>query len=118
MQDRIFLRDLSVQAVIGVHERERAAPQPLLLDLDLELDLAGPGLSDRLEESVDYAAVAALVRGHVEGSAYRLVERLACAVAELVLERWPPVRAVRVAVTKPAAVAGAGRVGVEVRRTR
>ncbi len=104
--------------MIGVHERERSAPQELLLDLEMELDLSRPGGSDQLEETVDYAAVAALVRRHAEASAYRLVERLACAVAELVLERWPPVRAVRVAVAKPAAVAGAGRVGVEVRRAR
>lgn len=116
--DLVFLRDLSVRTVIGVDERERAAPQEVLVTLELEADLGAAAATDDLSCSIDYSAVATLVRQHAEASRFRLLEAFAGSIATLVLERFPPVRAVRVRVEKPRVIPGARSVGVELHRQR
>jgi len=116
--DRIRIEELRLRAVIGVREDERERPQEIRVSLVLELDLTRPAQTDALDDAVDYAAVADDVAAHVERSRYHLVERLAGAVADLVLERHPTVRAVDVRVEKPGAVPRARTVAVELRRER
>ena len=74
------------------HERE----QPFLYDLELEL--AEPQ-ADQLEETVDYREVVEVVR-EVSATERQLLETLAAAVAEALVERFPLERA-RVRVRKP-----------------
>ena len=114
----VFVRDLRVRTVIGVEEREREAPQEVVVNLDLEADLEPAAGTDDLTRSVDYAAVAALVREHATTARFRLLEAFAGSIAALVLRRFPLVRALAVRVEKPAAVPGARSVGVELRRER
>jgi len=114
----VFVRDLRVRTVVGVEERERMAPQEVVVNLDLEADLDAAAATDDLTRSVDYAAVAGRVREHAAGTRFRLLEALAGSIAGLVLDGFPRVRAVTVRIEKPGAVAGARTVGVELRRHR
>lgn len=117
--DCIEIRGLCAETVLGIGEEERRAPQEVRLDLILEADLEAAGRTDDLARTVDYAAVAEAVRAHVVGSQYRLVERLAGAVAGIVLDGFALVRAVTVRVEKPAALPpGAGVPAVVLRRER
>ena len=118
MSDRIFIRDLRLRTIIGVHDRERARPQEILLNLELDTDLTSTSHSDALEDGVDYQALAEQVARHVEASRYRLLERLADSVAQLVLEGFPAVDAVVVRADKPGALPVAQSVAVEIRRAR
>lgn len=114
----VFVRDLRVRTVIGVEERERKAPQEVVVNLDLEADLESAAVTDDLARSVDYAAVAALVQEHAATARFRLLEALAGSIAALVLGRFPLVRSLAVRVEKAGAVPGARSVGVELRRGR
>jgi len=114
----IHIRDLSLRTIIGVHEHERDRRQEVLLTLDIEADLDAAAASDDLDDAVNYGSLARQITGHVEESRYRLVERLAASVADLVLEQFPPVRAVTVTVDKPGALAFARSVAVTLRRER
>jgi dihydroneopterin aldolase len=114
-EDRIYIRRLTVDTVIGVRAWEREVKQTLLLDLELGIDVSPAGASDALEETVDYGEVARLVTEFVEQSEFLLIERLAESVAELVLQAIAPTW-VRVRVAKPAAVANAEEVGVVIER--
>ena len=58
MSDRIFIRDLRLRTIIGVHDRERERPQEILLNLELETDLTAAAHSDALEDGIDYRALA------------------------------------------------------------
>jgi 7,8-dihydroneopterin aldolase/epimerase/oxygenase len=115
--DRVFIHDLRLRARIGVGERERARRQEVIVDVDAFLDVAPAGCTDDIEAALDYAALAAAIREHVVASRCHLVEALAEGIAATVLER-PRVERVCVRVTKPAAVAGAGAVGVAIERDR
>ena len=93
----IELAALEIPGRHGVEDWEREQEQPFVYDLELEL--AEPG-ADRIEESVDYREVVALVRAVSESRQYRLLESIAAAVADALLERFPLERA-RVRVRKP-----------------
>jgi dihydroneopterin aldolase len=115
MPDRIALRDVAVEALIGVFEHERRAKRPLVLDLDLSCDLRRAAASDDLADTVDYASLVARVRERCAETSYRLIESLADDVARVCLAQ-PHVLSVTVTVRKPGAVPGVGDVAVAVER--
>lgn len=102
MTDRIAMRGIRVYANHGVLPRERERGQTFLIDLHLEVDLNESGASDRLEDTVDYGALAAAVHDRVATERWNLIERVAERIAELVLEERR-VTAVEVTVHKPEA---------------
>ncbi len=116
LADRIELRGLTADTVIGVGARERRAPRPVVVDVVLEVDLRDAVRRDRLADTVDYAALAARVRRTVAASRVRLLEALAGRIARVCLAA-PRVTAVEVAVRKPGALAGV-TASVVIRRAR
>jgi dihydroneopterin aldolase len=82
MSDRVLVTGLRVLGVHGVLPEERTRPQPFEIDVELSVDLTGPGRSDDLADTVDYAAVAAAVVAIVRDESYQLLERLATRIAE------------------------------------
>ena len=63
----VFVSDLQVEAFVGVGSRERASPQILTLQIEVGLREDSPAFeSDRIGDTVDYAAVAGLSREVVE----------------------------------------------------
>lgn len=81
----------------GVDEEERARGRTFLYDIRLEVPDAAQ--SDRLEDTVDYVAVADLVKHVSDERHYRLLEALAAAVADAIVDRFAVAR-VRVRVRK------------------
>ena len=94
----IELAGLEVFGFHGVNEDERRDGQRFLYDV--ELDVGEAGASDRIEDAVDYREVAACVREVSERRSFHLLEALAVAVADALLDRFPVAR-VRVRVRKP-----------------
>jgi dihydroneopterin aldolase len=83
--DVIQLRGLRALGVHGVLPEEQARPQPFEVDLDLTVDLRAAGRSDRLDDTVDYGAVAAATTRCIETEQHALLERLAERIAEAAL---------------------------------
>ena len=98
--DRIAILGMTASGRHGVSDEERSAPQPFEVDVTLLLDLARPATTDALADTADYAAVHALAAAIVEQRSFHLIEALAGAIGQAVLDRWP-VAAVDVAVRKP-----------------
>jgi dihydroneopterin aldolase len=82
----------------GVTAEEREQGRTFVYDVSWEV--GDEALSDRLEDTVDYDRVAALVRDVSDGRRFRLLEALAAAVADAVIDRFP-VDWLRVRVRKP-----------------
>lgn len=115
--DRIEIKDLLLRAIIGVNPEERGRKQDVLVNLVLFADLRPAAASDDLEGAVNYRTVAKDVIALVEESSFRTVEKLAAAIADLVLTRHPA-EAVQVAVEKPGAIRFARSAGVTIFRRR
>jgi dihydroneopterin aldolase len=96
---KVELHGLHVFGYHGVEEEEQRLGQLFLYDIELDVDDAR-GASDRIEDAVDYRDVAACVREVSEARAFHLLETLAGAVADALVERFP-VEVVRVRVRKP-----------------
>lgn len=106
----VFVRGLTVEAGIGVHDHELGRLQTLTLDVSLEL---APGPVERLGDTVNYETVASAARaiaaeGHV-GLVETFAERLALACLEDARVRRCIVR-----IEKPGALDGAVAPGCEV----
>ncbi len=111
----VFVRGLEVEAIVGVHDHEKLAPQPLLVSIDLTVRETPDGHGDRLESVVCYEDVVRAVqaicsRGHVN-----LIETLAEKfAAECLADKR--VHAVRVLIEKPQAFPECASVGIEIER--
>jgi FolB domain-containing protein len=114
--DQIFITDLLIRGVIGITEREREQPQDILVNVVIFTDIHKAGLSDNVDESVNYRTVAKKILTHVEKVQRYTVEALATDIASLVLAE-PNVEKVRVKVEKPGAVRFSKSVGVEIERS-
>ena len=114
--DRVFVRDLLVRGVIGIHDWERRDRQDVRINLDLFGDLRQAGETDSIVDCLNYRTAAKLTIAHVESARRLTVEMLATDLAKLLL-RIPGVQRVRVRVEKPGAVRFADSVGVEIERT-
>jgi 7,8-dihydroneopterin aldolase/epimerase/oxygenase len=96
---KIELRALELHGFHGVLDEERREGQRFLFDVEVEVGEEA-ARSDRIEDAVDYRDVAAVLREVSDSRAYRLLEALAAAVADALLERFPVSR-VSVRVRKP-----------------
>jgi dihydroneopterin aldolase len=118
--DRIVLANMRFDGRHGVHDWERAAPQPFEVDVELGMDLNPAGEADDLARTVDYGRVFDIVRDVVETRTYHLLEAIGQAIADDVLAAFPAVDEIDVRVRKPKVkLSGAlDYAGVEIARRR
>jgi dihydroneopterin aldolase len=113
---RIFLREVVVDANIGIHAFEKAGPQKLVISVDLFVPLAlSTPLHDKIHEVLDYDFVRSTVRHRIEQGHINLQETLVDDLVRALLAH-PLVRAVRVSSEKPDVYADVEAVGIEVFR--
>ena len=115
--DRIFLRGLSAECVIGFVDWERLTPQTLLIDLEFPCDCARAARSDSVEDTIDYKRVAKRVLAWLPETQFHLVETLAHRLALLLLAEFG-LEWIRVSVNKPGAIRHSRDVGVSIERRR
>ena len=113
----ILLRDLAVVTTVGVSARERRAPSTLMFDIDLQLESCRAGLTDKVSDTIDYAVVAAAIRECLGPQSFRLLERIAETVAELLLTAFNA-SGVTIKVYKLGIIPDVRAVGVQIARTR
>lgn len=113
--DIVYIRELRVDSVIGIHPWERNIRQELVLNLELGSDNRAAAATDDIAEAVDYEAISNRVLNFVRSSEFRLIETLAEQVAELLLTEFR-VPWLRLRLAKPGAVAEAAAVGVVIER--
>jgi dihydroneopterin aldolase len=111
----VFIRDLALTALIGVHKQERKQPQRIRINLDLAVLETVGELTDNLADVVCYEDVADGIRKLVADGHVSLVETLAERIAELCLADQR-VRTARVRVEKLDVFADAASAGVEIER--
>jgi dihydroneopterin aldolase len=94
---KVELCGLHVFGYHGVEDEERQLGQLFLYDVEFEVGERGG--SDRIEDALDYRQVAQAIR-EVSERRFNLLEALANAVADTLMERFTPERLV-VRVRKP-----------------
>jgi dihydroneopterin aldolase len=83
--DKIVIKDLEVDAHIGVTEVERAQPQRLLITVELERDLAEAGRTDAEAATTRYDVVVDMIRKIATDRPRKLVEAVVKEIADAIL---------------------------------
>lgn len=114
--DVVFIRQLTVDTVIGVYDWEQSIKQTLVFDIDLGLHTAAAAQDDDLTNTIDYMAVATQITDYVHRSQCGLIETVAEQCAAMLLRDYPALW-VKLSVNKIGAVSAAtGGVGVTIER--
>lgn len=87
---KISIVDLGVLYCVGVADEERARPQRLLLTVELECDFSAAAQTDSIADTVDYFAVSQRLLGFGEGRSWKLIEKLAADICEMILAEFKP----------------------------
>ena len=120
MNDRIFIKGLTLHAYHGVMAHEAKVGQSFSIDLDLDIDLSSPARTDKVVDTVSYDKVAECASKAFSAQRFRLIEAAAGKVADAILAAFPRVNAVAVTIHKPHAPIAAtfSDVGVTLTRKR
>jgi dihydroneopterin aldolase len=96
----IEISGLSLYTHHGVEAAEREVGQRLIFDLSFEVGECDATVTDRVEDTVDYADVCQQVALAAQERSYKTLERLCSAVADRMIDRYGA-EAVTVRATKP-----------------
>jgi dihydroneopterin aldolase len=112
---RVFVRDLEIVASVGVHEHEKRYEQRIFISADLAVRDDYDGVSDRLEDVLDYSTLVDGIARLVQSEHVNLIETLAERIAAHCLQD-ARVESVRVRIEKPDAMPLCRSVGIEIER--
>lgn len=115
--DKIIIRGLKIDAIIGILPHEREYPQPLVLNITLEHDIKECARTGDLNKSINYAQVCTAITEFVQVQKARLIETLAEDICHFILQQFQP-DAVTLSIVKTHAVLNTDGVGVEIHRTK
>ena len=96
----VEIRELSIFTHHGVTEAERELGQRLEFDISFDVPDCDALLTDRIEDTVDYAEVCDMVALAATERNYRTLERLCHVIAERLMERFG-CESVQVRASKP-----------------
>ncbi len=99
--DSLRIHDISAKGYHGVFKHERENGQLFRASVTLEFSLLAVGVTDALEDTVDYSLVVHEVLEVLTGPPFNTIEAVAAQIAECILKKHLRVQAVEVAVTKP-----------------
>ena len=117
MTDKIFIRNLQQNILVGINPEERIHKQPVYVNATLDVDCSKACSSDDIQDAVDYSIIHDAIVEHMNNSHYDLIETLAENITKICL-RDKRVLSCTVSIDKPQALQHAESVAVEIFRTR
>lgn len=113
--DKIHIRNLELKTLVGVQPEERRRKQLLTVNIILSCNLRKPGITDRLEDTIDYKIIEDKVASAIINNEFSLIERVAEVAAEICLEN-PEVGKALVSVEKKGTLSYGESAVVEIER--
>ncbi|WP_392486497.1 2-amino-4-hydroxy-6-hydroxymethyldihydropteridine diphosphokinase [Haloimpatiens sp. FM7315] len=104
--DKIFIKDLEVFANHGVYLEEKKLGQKFLISAEVFLDLQEAGISDNLNETVNYGQLCYEIENTFRQDTFDLIEKAAEKTAAYILLKYPLITRLKLKVKKPFAPIG------------
>ncbi len=117
MMDQIFIKNLQVQGILGIHSHEQRSPQSIRVSVTVSTDITQAAADDDISKTVNYSTLTKDINQFVKVSHFRTIEALIEALAKDILSK-DRVASVWLRIEKPEAVPEAETVGVEITRTK
>jgi dihydroneopterin aldolase len=115
--DIIFIEQLKLETIIGIHDWERENRQPIILDIEMACSTALAAKSDEITDCIDYFTVSQRMMELADSHEFKLVESFAEAASQIILNEFGA-DSVKITLHKPDAVSQASSVGVIIQRSR
>lgn len=115
--DKIVLRDMKFYGYHGVYQEEKEVGQHFIVSVEMFVDLTAAGLSDNLEDTINYAEAYEAIKQIVEKERYNLIETLGNEIAVMLLRRFD-IPKVKVIIDKPEAPLPEGTLAARVEIVR
>lgn len=100
--DRVIIEDLRIPASIGIYPHEKVQKQTIALDIEMGLATQACFRSDRVEDTIDYAAVADALKELAASRHFNLIEYLAEQISNVIFDSfgasWAKVRISKIGV--------------------
>lgn len=116
--DKIHIKNLEVFANHGVFAEETRLGQKFLVSLTMYMNTRTAGISDDLEQSVNYGEVSNFITEYTKAHPCKLIEAAAENLAEELLLRYPLLEGITLELKKPWAPVGLPLETVSVEITR
>lgn len=87
---QISIVDLEVFYRVGVPDAERAGSQRLLLTIEMESDCTAAAKTDSIVDTIDYFAVSQRLLKFGDCRSWKLIEKLAADICEMILSEFKP----------------------------
>ena len=113
--DKVFIRGLEVEGIIGIFQWEREVKQIISVDIEMDFDNKRAAKSDSIEDALNYKLEGKRITSFVKNSKFQLVETLAENISKIILKEFP-VTTVKVTLSKPGALRGSDSVGISITR--
>tara|TARA_B100001179_G_C18228034_1_gene248667 strand:- start:31 stop:378 length:348 start_codon:yes stop_codon:yes gene_type:complete len=113
--DKIFIKELEIETVIGIYDWEREVKQLISVSLEMNVDTKKASRTQKVSDSLDYKRVSKKIISLTKRSKSKLIENLAHKIATSILSEFP-VSKVIVTLEKPGALRGSKSVGVVIER--
>lgn len=115
--NKILIKGLKINTVVGVYDWERENQQLVIADVELCTDFSLAGRSDDVADTVDYAIVAELITKTVTEAQSKLLERLGELICERIFANFP-VSEIDLTLKKPDILSDVEYVGIRIVRSR
>jgi 7,8-dihydroneopterin aldolase/epimerase/oxygenase len=115
LMDTIFISELRIETRIGIYPQELQVAQTVQLDLEIGLRGSHAAQSDRIEDTIDYAAVVAAIKRLFTQQHFSLLEHAAESIAQLLINDFKAPW-LRVTIAKLTPLAGVKRLGISIER--
>jgi len=113
--DRIFIKNLQIDTVIGIYDWERTRRQRVVIDLEMSADIARAARAEDVGSTLNYKTLSDALVDHIENSEFQLIETLAESITRIIREEYA-VQWVKLTLHKPDALSGDTDVGVIIER--
>jgi len=113
--DKVFIKNLEIEAIIGIYDFERTTPQKVVFDMEMSWDNRKAAKSENIDDALNYKTLSDHLKEYVSRSEFQLIETLAEQVAKIVLDEYG-VEWLSLTLHKPNALDGDTDVGVKIIR--
>jgi len=113
--DKVFIKNLEIDAIIGIYDIERVNAQKVIFDIEMSTDVAKAAGTEDINDALNYKTLSDELKDYVGGSSFLLIETLAEEVAKIILTDYG-VQWLQLTLHKPDALDGSTDVGVVIER--
>lgn len=115
--DKIFIKNLTVYGILGIHDHEQQNPQEIRISVIASTDIKAAAREDDIHQTVNYSTLAKGIARFIEAKPHLTIEALIEGLATEILQD-DRIASIWLRVEKPNAVSAAESVGVEITRSR